>query len=122
MNASVGQFTTVDDTADSTWFVCFMDAANAVPEYGAIRRSLIAALGPLTGSFVLDVGSGTGADTRELAELVGPSGTVVGTDLSEAMVREATGRGTSPTLKFRSADVHNLSFPDPHFDGACVMP
>jgi len=120
MNASVGQFTTVDDTADAGWFIRFMDEANAVPEYGEIRASLIAALGPLAGKTVLDVGSGTGDDTRELAELTGPTGKVIGTDLSEAMLREATGRGTSSALEFRLADVHDLSFPDSHFDGVRV--
>jgi ubiquinone/menaquinone biosynthesis C-methylase UbiE len=118
MSGSVGQFTTVDDTADASWFIRFMDVANAVPEYGDIRRSLIAALGPLTGSRVLDVGCGTGDDTRELAELAGPSGRVVGTDLSAAMLAEATRRGGS--VEFTREDVHRLSFPDASFDGVRV--
>jgi hypothetical protein len=39
MNGSVGPVTTVDDTADASRFVRFMDLANAVPEYGDVRRS-----------------------------------------------------------------------------------
>lgn len=113
MSSSVGQFTTVDDTADASWFIRFMDVANAVPEYGEIRRSLIAALGDLTGRRVLDVGCGTGDDTREIAEL---AGSVVGTDLSEAMLAEARSRGGD--VEFTREDVHALSFADASFD--CV--
>jgi ubiquinone/menaquinone biosynthesis C-methylase UbiE len=113
MSSSVEQFTTVDGTADASWFIRFMDVANAVPEYGEIRRSLIAAMGDLTGKRVLDVGCGTGDDTREL---VGLAGSVVGTDLSEAMLAEARRRGGD--VEFRREDVHDLSFQDASFD--CV--
>jgi ubiquinone/menaquinone biosynthesis C-methylase UbiE len=114
MSGSVGQFTSVDDTADASWFIGFMDAANAIPEYGEIRRSLIAALGPLAGRAVLDVGCGPGDDTRELADLVGPAGRVVGTDLSEAMLEEARRRGGP--ISFVRDDVQALSFPSASFD------
>ncbi len=111
MSSSVGQFTTVDDSADVSWFIRFMDVSNAAPEYAEIRRSLIAAMGDLAGRRVLDVGCGTGDDTRELAEL---AGSVVGTDLSEAMLAEARRRGGD--VEFVREDVHALSFPDASFD------
>lgn len=114
MSSSVGQFTTVDDTADASWFIRFMDLANAVPEYGEIRASLIAAMGPLAGMRVLDVGCGTGDDTRELALLAGAVGKVVGTDVSDAMLAEARSRGGD--VEFVHEDVHRLSFPDASFD------
>lgn len=115
MTGSVGQFTTVDDTADASWFIRFMDAANAVPEYGEIRSSLVRALGPLQGRAVLDVGSGTGDDSRELAAL---GARVVGTDVSAAMLAEARRRGGP--VEFVREDVHALSFPDASFDGVRV--
>jgi ubiquinone/menaquinone biosynthesis C-methylase UbiE len=118
MTGSVGQFTTVDDTSDASWFIRFMDVSNAVPEYGEIRASLIAGLGPLAGATVLDVGCGTGDDTRELAELAGPDGRVVGTDLSEAMLAEARRRGGD--IEFTLGDVHALEFPDASFDAVRV--
>jgi len=115
MTGSVGHFTTVDETADASWFIRFSDTANAIPEYTWIRGSLIEALGPLAGRHILDVGSGPGDDTRELAELVGPTGRVVGMDLSEAMLAEARRRGGA--VEFTKGDVHAMPFPDASFDG-----
>ncbi|MFC4858081.1 methyltransferase domain-containing protein [Actinophytocola glycyrrhizae] len=115
MTGSVGQFTTVDDTADASWFIRFMDVANAVPEYGEIRESLVGALGPLAGRDVLDVGCGTGDDARELAAL---GARVVATDISDAMLAEARRRGGA--VRFVREDVHALSFPSASFDGVRV--
>ncbi len=53
------------------------------------RRRAVAALRLQPGQRVLDVGCGTGLNFRLLSEGVGPSGLVVGTDLSHAMLREA---------------------------------
>src|SRR5207248_10741769 len=44
------------------------------------------------GHSVLDVGCGPGIDTIALADLVGPSGHVVGVDVDEAMIAEANRR------------------------------
>lgn len=115
MTSSVGQFTKVDDTADASWFIRFMDVANAVPEYGEIRSSLIRALGELPGRSILDVGCGTGDDARELATL---GGRVTATDISDAMLAEARRRGGDVT--FVREDVHALTFPDASFDGVRV--
>lgn len=114
MSSSVGQFTTVDDTDDAGWFIRFMDISNAQPEYAGIRGSLIKQLGPLEGRQVLDVGSGTGDDTRELAELVGPLGRVVGTDVSSTMLDEARRRGGP--VEFTHGDIHALPFATASFD------
>lgn len=114
MSTSVGEFTAVDDTADASWFINFMDTTNAQPEYARIRSTLITELGSLSGRAVLDVGCGPGDDTREVAELVGPTGRVVGVDLSEAMLTEAKRRGGP--VEFRHGDVHELPFPDASFD------
>ncbi|EWC62353.1 SAM-dependent methyltransferase [Actinokineospora spheciospongiae] len=115
----VGEFTAVDTTADASWFIHFMDLANALPEYVAVRRELITTLGDLTGSTVLDVGCGTGDDARELAEHVGPTGGVLGTDLSEAMVTEARTRsaGSPLPVRFETADMCALPYDDGAFDG-----
>jgi len=53
------------------------------------RRRAVAALRLRPGQRVLDVGCGTGLNFRLLADAVGPSGLVVGTDLSGEMLREA---------------------------------
>lgn len=117
---NVGQFTEVDHATESSWFIRFMDMANAVPEYAAIRECLARSLGDLHGRRVLDVGCGTGDDAREVARLVGDSGRVVGTDLSEAMISEARRRSelADPLpVTFDVEDMCHLSFPDGAFDG-----
>ncbi|MCX4844620.1 methyltransferase domain-containing protein [Streptomyces sp. NBC_00893] len=118
-SGNVGEFTTVDSSDRSTWFIDFMDRANALPEYGDMRRGLAAALGDLKGKKVLEIGSGTGDDARGLAALVGDDGRVTGTDVSEAMVGEARRRSTEgPSLpvEFATEDMRRLSFADGHFD------
>lgn len=55
----------------------------------AYRRRAVDALRLRPGQRVLDVGCGTGLNFRLLADAVGPSGLVVGTDLSRQMLRRA---------------------------------
>ncbi|WP_026423329.1 methyltransferase domain-containing protein [Actinokineospora inagensis] len=116
---NVGEFTAVDHAADASWFVTFMDVANALPEYAAVRRGLAGALGDLAGASVLDIGCGTGDDARELAALVGAGGRVLGTDISAAMVRTAAERsaGLELPVDFEVADMRALRHADGAFDG-----
>jgi ubiquinone/menaquinone biosynthesis C-methylase UbiE len=117
-SGNVTQFTEVDGAPDASWFISFMDRANAMPEYDRISESLAAGLGPLPGATVLDVGCGTGDDARALAARVG-DGRVVAVDLSEAMVDEARSRaeGSGLPIDFRVADLRQLDFADGTFDG-----
>ena len=64
---------------------------------------------------VLDVGSGTGALSAAVLEVV-PSARVTGVDPSEAYVRFATGKVTSANLKFTVGDAQKLEFADATFD------
>jgi demethylmenaquinone methyltransferase/2-methoxy-6-polyprenyl-1,4-benzoquinol methylase len=59
------------------------------------RRRAVAALRLTPGQRVLDVGCGTGLNFRLLAEAVGPTGLVVGSDLSREMLRQAPARRAS---------------------------
>lgn len=61
------------------------------------------------GMTVLDVGCGTGAITRGIAEAVGPGGRVVGVDVSPRLIEqaEAAYRGVDG-LSFRTGDVYDL--------------
>jgi SAM-dependent methyltransferase len=61
---------------------------------------------------VLDVGSGTGVVTAELAERT--RGQVTGVDIDPEMVRYA--RRHYPQAGYRVGDAHDLPFPDAHFD------
>jgi SAM-dependent methyltransferase len=75
----------------------------------ADHRRLAALLRP--GLAVLDVGCGTGAITRGIAEAVGPEGRAVGVDVNPSMIEAA--RATHrrvPDLSFYVIDVYALPF------------
>ncbi len=76
----------------------------------------MAALRP--GDRILDIACGTGLVTFRAAEAVGPTGTVAGCDISDAMVSaiaaEAQARGI--TGDFRRMDAEVLDYPDAAFD------
>src|SRR3954453_6976479 len=64
------------------------------------------------GLAVLDVGSGTGAITRGIAEAVGPNGRAVGVDVHTGLIEEARRlHYDMPGLSFETADVYNRPFP-----------
>lgn len=63
------------------------------------------------GMTVLDVGCGTGAITRGIAEAVGPNGRVVGIDNNPRLIERArqAHRGI-PGLSFEQGDIYTLSY------------
>jgi arsenite methyltransferase len=71
------------------------------------------------GERVLDLGSGAGTDSLVAAQMVGPSGKVVGIDMTEAMLakarRAADELGVTNT-EFIEGEVESLPFPDESFD------
>lgn len=78
------------------------------------HRCLSSLLAP--GMSVLDVGCGTGAITRGIAEAVGPGGIVVGVDRDEGLIERARVHGASlPNLCFEQADATRLDY-DGRFD------
>ena len=68
----------------------YLEAAAAAIEAPRIRSHQV--LGVEAGGTVLDVGCGTGIALREIADLVGRDGTVVGLDASTAMLEQARAR------------------------------
>ena len=78
----------------------------------------VAGVGP--GRSVLDVACGTGIVARTAADLVGPTGSVDGVDLNDAMLHVA--RRVRPDLRWHCGDVGELPFPDDAFDAVlCQM-
>ncbi len=74
---------------------------------------------PRPGMRVLDVASGTGAPSLQLARRVLPSGHVMATDLSPEPLKIAAERAQERGLtdiEFKVADVHQLPFDDASFD------
>lgn len=78
----------------------------------ATRNHLYRRANLLRARRVLDVGSGTGAVTAELAART--SGQVIGVDLDPAMVAYAQGRDDQ--AEYRLGDAHDLPFDDAWFD------
>jgi len=72
------------------------------------------------GHRVLDVACGTGIVARTAADRVGPTGSVVGLDLNEAMLIVA--KRVRPDLEWRQGDAADLPFEEGSFDAAlCQM-
>ena len=68
------------------------------------------------GLSVLDVGCGTGAITRGIAEAVGPTGLVVGVDRDAGLIERARAHaGAVPHLRFEEGDATRLDY-DARFD------
>jgi SAM-dependent methyltransferase len=71
------------------------------------------------GDEVLDVGCGAGVDTLFSAMMTGPTGKVVGIDLTPAMLKRAKKNLSKTDLKnvaFKEGSVENLPFADEDFD------
>jgi len=77
------------------------------------------------GSRVLDACCGTGASALPAAEAVGPSGSVLGVDLAEAMLERARAKAAARGLRqatFRVGDIEALGLPESSFDAVvCVF-
>jgi ubiquinone/menaquinone biosynthesis C-methylase UbiE len=82
-------------------------------------QQLVERAGPTAGMHVLDVACGRGAVLFPAAHAVGPTGSVVGIDLSEGMIK-ATNADISmrrlPHVIVQVMDAERLLFPDAAFD------
>jgi ubiquinone/menaquinone biosynthesis C-methylase UbiE len=88
----------------------------ADPQQRAMLNSYLSEIRLPSGASVLEVGCGTGAVTRVLAEMRGVS-EVVGVDPSPIFVEKARELGKEhPQLSFRTGDGHALPFADASFD------
>lgn len=112
-------FTHVDQTADASYFIRFLDQATADPTFQAYKQHSATLLGAGPGKRLLDVGCGTGDDVRMMAPLVGASGEIVGIDGSQAMIDEARRRGNGGfPIRFELGNANQLLFEDNYFDGS----
>jgi len=112
-------FAAVDQTADVSALVASLDLAHSLPFYQDVNRQSYARLHVQPGHHLLDVGCGAGTDVQALARLVGPTGQVLGLDVSAAMIQEARRRAASSglPLAFRVGNVRQLDDADAVFDG-----
>ncbi len=72
-----------------------------------------------TGATVIDIGSGGGMDCMLAAKQVGPSGTVIGIDMTDAMLERSSGAARAAGLvnvRFEKADMTRLPLADESVD------
>lgn len=98
------------------------DELAALPEganlgLGCGNPQAIAALRP--GELVLDLGSGAGIDCFLAAKAVGPTGRVIGVDMTPDMVSRARKNAATaaiPNVEFRLGEIEHLPVPDASVD------
>jgi SAM-dependent methyltransferase len=91
------------------------------PLSSAATPDLLQRLAPQPGERLLDVGCGAGAATFAAATLVGPQGTVVGADVSTAVVQAAAERAAhlhAGNVTFEVADMQTARVAGGPFDAA----
>lgn len=98
------------------------EAMYLTDDVAATRRAVVAMLKPQPGERILDIGSGPGLLACELAAEVGPSGRMVGVDLSAPMLALAERRcGKLAWVSFETGDAAALPCADGTFDAAVSM-
>jgi ubiquinone/menaquinone biosynthesis C-methylase UbiE len=89
--------------------------------FAPVTQALVEDAGITSGHVVLDVATGPGEPALSVAELVGPEGKVVGTDIVADMVEAARREGRRRNLQnasFEVAFTDRLPFPANTFDAA----
>ena len=84
------------------------------------RRAAVRASGLRAGMSAVDVGCGSGALTRLLAARVGPTGRVIGHDISGAMLDEARRRSSGGVERYGFGDALALPLGDASVDAATI--
>jgi SAM-dependent methyltransferase len=98
-----------------------LEAIYLTPDVVAQREAVLAALDPLPGARVLDLGCGPGLLAVAIAKRVGAKGAVHGVDVSADMLAIAAAREQpegAATVELSQQDVTALDMPDGSFDAA----
>ncbi|MET7684996.1 methyltransferase domain-containing protein [Streptomyces sp. NPDC005423] len=101
------------DPDNVTRLVAALDSQETNPGVRRLREWAYDALAVRPGERVLDVGSGTGSTTRELATAVGPRGTALGVEPNPGLRSVAERRGAEANSPARFTDGDALSLPVP---------
>jgi len=84
------------------------------------RTDVVDMLDPAPGDRIVDLCSGTGTLTIEMAERLEGSGEVIGVEISEAQLRVAGRKHLPPVLTLVHGDARHAAYPDGHFDKAVI--
>jgi ubiquinone/menaquinone biosynthesis C-methylase UbiE len=111
-------FQDIDQLSEANVLFQFLDAVDAVESIQTYRQCMLELVPARPGEHILDVGCGIGHSAVRLAQLVGPTGRVVGIDKSENVVREARCRMAerSLPLEYHVGNAQRLIFPEHSFD------
>lgn len=94
------------------------------PGHRAIVGSLLDHLDLQPGQKVLEVGCGSGAIARWIAERLGGPG-LIAADVNKFLLNEArmiaADAGIADDIQFKEGDAHSLPFPDGHFDRSSTL-
>jgi ubiquinone/menaquinone biosynthesis C-methylase UbiE len=106
------------EQSDADFLIKFLEDANRLPSIVESFQTQLKLLDLKPGERVLDVGCGIGDRAAQMAEIVGPSGKVVGTDLSPVMVEASEKRHGDRGLpvEFHVANACEQPFSDASFD------
>jgi SAM-dependent methyltransferase len=105
---------TFSDRAGAAWTRLQAETDAQIEPLG---RAALARLAPSAGERLLDVGCGCGQTLLQLAALVGPSGAVVGVDVSAPMLAAARARVAGrPAIALVRADAQRHPFAPASFD------
>ncbi|MEW5868531.1 MAG: methyltransferase domain-containing protein [Chloroflexota bacterium] len=108
--------------ADSLRMAAFLEERSHLPDLQEVNQKLCEKLAARPGERLLEVGCGSGAICRQLAEEVLPGGCVVGMDISPVMSAEARkythAAGVKAGIVFGAAAAETLPYADASFDGA----
>ena len=104
-----------------TWDECAEKYIPIMQQLRPYHKAFLESLKPNPGETVLDVCTGPGEPAMTIAQMVSPSGSVVGVDLSRNMTEMASKTAQKRALsnvKFLNMDAEKLDFPSNVFDVA----
>jgi SAM-dependent methyltransferase len=101
--------------------VAALEDRDRMPSYRAMFRSFVDLLAPAPDSRILDVGCGSGAFDRQLAERLGERARIDAVDVNPFLLREAAELAAElgERIRFAPGSATALPFPDRAFD--CVF-
>lgn len=102
--------------------VASLDIWEDLPSIQRMRATARAALAPLAGDVICDIGCGAGTELAVLARIVGPGGTVIGVDPNERVIEECRRRLSAEEVEAEliTRDGRETGLPDDHCDGVRI--